>query len=104
MNIHLYTSLFVSLISLLSGCHGGGEQAQYCNDACVERFLRSRGESVKKAAKHLRTVLSWRDTVGAGTTLSFHSSRSIFAESSRLGPSLLLLPLRNLWWLGRVGS
>ncbi|WVZ56018.1 hypothetical protein U9M48_006605 [Paspalum notatum var. saurae] len=41
------------------------KQAQYCNDACVARFLRSRGESVKKAAKHLRTVLSWRDTVGA---------------------------------------
>jgi hypothetical protein len=33
----------------------------------VERFLRSRGDSVKKAAKHLRTVLSWRETVGAGT-------------------------------------
>ncbi|TVU47906.1 hypothetical protein EJB05_07522 [Eragrostis curvula] len=43
----------------------GDEQAQYCNDACVARFLRPRGESVKKAAKHLRTVLSWRETVGA---------------------------------------
>ncbi|KAF8673773.1 hypothetical protein HU200_048527 [Digitaria exilis] len=41
------------------------KQAQYCNDACMGRFLRSRGESVKKAAKHLRTVLSWRETVGA---------------------------------------
>ncbi|XP_062213520.1 uncharacterized protein LOC133914433 [Phragmites australis] len=41
------------------------KQAQYCNDTCVERFLRSRGDSVKKAAKHLRTVLSWRETVGA---------------------------------------
>ncbi|NP_001313467.1 uncharacterized protein LOC100279446 [Zea mays] len=41
------------------------KQAQYCNDACLERFLRSRGDSVKKAAKHLRTVLSWRESVGA---------------------------------------
>uniref|UniRef100_A0ACD5TVC2 Uncharacterized protein n=1 Tax=Avena sativa TaxID=4498 RepID=A0ACD5TVC2_AVESA len=41
------------------------KQAQYCNDACVSRFLRSRGDSVKKAAKHLRAVLSWRDTIGA---------------------------------------
>ncbi|KAG8074073.1 hypothetical protein GUJ93_ZPchr0006g42593 [Zizania palustris] len=41
------------------------KQALYCNDACVERFLRSRGESVKKAAKHLRAVLSWRETIGA---------------------------------------
>ncbi|PUZ42150.1 hypothetical protein GQ55_9G561800 [Panicum hallii var. hallii] len=46
------------------------KQAQYCNDACVERFLRSRGESVKKAAKHLRTVLSWRETVGADHTMA----------------------------------
>uniref|UniRef100_A0A0D9VRB0 CRAL-TRIO domain-containing protein n=1 Tax=Leersia perrieri TaxID=77586 RepID=A0A0D9VRB0_9ORYZ len=41
------------------------KQAMYCNDACVERFLRARGESVKKAAKHLRAVLSWRETIGA---------------------------------------
>ncbi|CAM0872025.1 unnamed protein product [Alopecurus aequalis] len=41
------------------------KQALYCNDACVERFLRSRGDSVKKAAKHLRAVLSWRETIGA---------------------------------------
>ncbi|KAL5209747.1 hypothetical protein ABZP36_005370 [Zizania latifolia] len=41
------------------------KQALYCNDACVERFLRTRGESVKKAAKHLRAVLSWRETIGA---------------------------------------
>lgn len=41
-------------------------QAKYCDDACVERFLRARGESVKKAAKHLRAALSWRETIGAG--------------------------------------
>jgi hypothetical protein len=80
-------SFFSELVSLLIG-HGGG-QAQYCDDACVERFLRWRGESVKKAAKHLRTVLSWRETVGAGTYASFHPSRSTFAESYCLGPSLV---------------
>ncbi|KAM0891131.1 hypothetical protein ACQ4PT_026586 [Festuca glaucescens] len=41
------------------------KQAVYCNDACVERFLRSRGDSVKKAAKQLRAALSWRETIGA---------------------------------------
>lgn len=41
------------------------KQAEYCNDACVERFLRARGDSVKKAAKNLRAVLSWRETIGA---------------------------------------
>lgn len=41
-------------------------QAEYCNDACVERFLRAKGDNVKKAAKNLRAVLSWRETIGAG--------------------------------------
>ncbi|XBH86324.1 hypothetical protein VPH35_074010 [Triticum aestivum] len=39
--------------------------AEYCNDACVERFLRAKGDNVKKAAKTLRAVLSWRETIGA---------------------------------------
>ncbi|VAH88253.1 unnamed protein product [Triticum turgidum subsp. durum] len=41
------------------------KQAEYCNDACVERFLRAKGDNVKKAAKTLRAVLSWRETIGA---------------------------------------
>ncbi|KAM0937614.1 putative CRAL-TRIO lipid binding domain, CRAL/TRIO domain superfamily [Dioscorea sansibarensis] len=40
------------------------KQEKFCNDACVERFLRAKGDSVKKAAKHLRAVLSWRDNIG----------------------------------------
>ena len=71
------TSASVRLSKLVFWFGHGGEQAQYCNDACVERFLRSRGENVKKAAKHLRTVLSWRETVGAGTLISFHPFLSL---------------------------
>ncbi|XP_042423748.1 uncharacterized protein LOC122011423 [Zingiber officinale] len=41
------------------------EQGKFCSDACVELFLRAKGESVKKAAKHLRAVLSWREAIGA---------------------------------------
>ncbi|KAJ0982292.1 hypothetical protein J5N97_010547 [Dioscorea zingiberensis] len=40
------------------------KQEKFCTDACVERFLRARGDNVKKAAKHLRAVLSWRDNIG----------------------------------------
>ncbi|URE02286.1 SEC14 cytosolic factor family protein [Musa troglodytarum] len=40
------------------------EQERFCSDACVDRFLRAKGDSVKKAAKHLRTVLSWRESIG----------------------------------------
>ncbi|KAL5980860.1 hypothetical protein ACLOJK_028780 [Asimina triloba] len=40
---------------------------KFCNDVCVGRFLRAKGDSVKKAAKHLRSCLSWRDSIGTGT-------------------------------------
>ncbi|KAJ8492701.1 hypothetical protein OPV22_014422 [Ensete ventricosum] len=40
------------------------KQEKFCNDACVERFLRARGDSLKKAAKQLRAALSWRESIG----------------------------------------
>lgn len=40
------------------------KQEKFCNNACVERFLRAKGDNVKKAAKHLRTCLSWRESIG----------------------------------------
>eukprot|EP00268_Persea_americana_P006002 TRINITY_DN120_c2_g1_i2.p3 TRINITY_DN120_c2_g1~~TRINITY_DN120_c2_g1_i2.p3 ORF type:complete len:154 (-),score=40.99 TRINITY_DN120_c2_g1_i2:899-1360(-) len=40
------------------------KQEKFCNDACVERFLKSKGDNVKKAAKHLRSCLSWRENIG----------------------------------------
>ncbi|KAK8948738.1 hypothetical protein KSP39_PZI005124 [Platanthera zijinensis] len=39
-------------------------QEKFCSDSCIERFLKVRGENVKKAAKHLRAVLSWREAIG----------------------------------------
>ncbi|EOY05664.1 Sec14p-like phosphatidylinositol transfer family protein isoform 1 [Theobroma cacao] len=40
------------------------KQEKFCNYACVERFLRAKGDNVKKAAKHLRACLSWRESIG----------------------------------------
>ncbi|XP_065859250.1 uncharacterized protein [Euphorbia lathyris] len=40
------------------------KQEKFCNSGCVERFLRAKGQNVKKAAKHLRTCLSWRENIG----------------------------------------
>ncbi|PIN19829.1 Phosphatidylinositol transfer protein PDR16 [Handroanthus impetiginosus] len=40
------------------------KQVKFCSNACVERFLRTKGYSVKRAAKHLRTCLSWRHSLG----------------------------------------
>ncbi|CAB4292041.1 unnamed protein product [Prunus armeniaca] len=37
---------------------------EFCNTACVERFLKAKGDSVKKAAKQLRACLSWRQSIG----------------------------------------
>ncbi|XP_052207005.1 uncharacterized protein LOC127811305 [Diospyros lotus] len=39
------------------------KQEKFCNKACVERFLKSKGDNVKKAAKQLRACLSWRDSI-----------------------------------------
>ncbi|KAL2922579.1 Phosphatidylinositol transfer protein 3 [Bienertia sinuspersici] len=40
------------------------KQEKFCNTACVERFLKVKGENVKKAAKLLKGCLTWRDTIG----------------------------------------
>ncbi|XP_065010085.1 uncharacterized protein LOC135585600 isoform X1 [Musa acuminata AAA Group] len=40
------------------------KQEKFCSYACVERFLRAEGDSVKKVAKRLRAVLSWRESIG----------------------------------------
>ncbi|XLU81165.1 hypothetical protein S245_004585, partial [Arachis hypogaea] len=36
---------------------------KFCNYGCVKRFLKAKGDNVKKAAKQLRACLSWRDTI-----------------------------------------
>ncbi|XP_043707661.1 uncharacterized protein LOC122656994 [Telopea speciosissima] len=40
------------------------KQEKFCNYTCVERFLKAKGENVKKAAKHLRACLAWRESIG----------------------------------------
>ncbi|XWS08980.1 hypothetical protein CRYUN_Cryun40dG0046500 [Craigia yunnanensis] len=40
------------------------KQEKFCNNPCVERFLKAKGDNVKKAAKHLRACLSWRESIG----------------------------------------
>ncbi|GAB2266635.1 hypothetical protein Dimus_001630 [Dionaea muscipula] len=40
------------------------KQEKFCDSDCVERFLKSKGENAKKAAKQLRSCLSWRDSIG----------------------------------------
>ncbi|KAI8566258.1 hypothetical protein RHMOL_Rhmol02G0025900 [Rhododendron molle] len=40
------------------------KQELFCNKACVERFLKSKGDNVKKAVKQLRACLSWRESIG----------------------------------------
>lgn len=40
------------------------KQEKFCNYACVERFLKAKGDNVKRAAKQLKACLSWRETIG----------------------------------------
>ncbi|KAL1214357.1 Phosphatidylinositol/phosphatidylcholine transfer protein SFH3 [Cardamine amara subsp. amara] len=39
------------------------KQEKFCNRGCVGRFLRIKGDNVKKAAKLLRSCLSWRSSL-----------------------------------------
>ncbi|ESQ47621.1 hypothetical protein EUTSA_v10020858mg [Eutrema salsugineum] len=39
------------------------KQEKFCNRDCVERFLKGKGENVKKAAKQLTSCLSWRQSI-----------------------------------------
>ena len=41
-------------------------QEKFCNNACVERFLRVKGDNVKKTVKQLRNCLAWRESLGTG--------------------------------------
>lgn len=42
------------------------KQAEFCDDACVTRYLRARGNNVRRAAKMLRATLNWRDKLNMG--------------------------------------
>ncbi|KAJ7980050.1 Random slug 5 [Quillaja saponaria] len=46
------------------------KQEKFCNYGCVDRFLKSKGENVKKAAKQLRACLSWRDNIGTDNLIA----------------------------------
>ncbi|XP_010523158.1 PREDICTED: phosphatidylinositol/phosphatidylcholine transfer protein SFH6, partial [Tarenaya hassleriana] len=46
------------------------KQEKFCNRACVERFLRAKGDNVKKAAKMLRACLSWRSSLGVESLIA----------------------------------
>ncbi|KAL0376619.1 UNVERIFIED_CONTAM: hypothetical protein Scaly_0779500 [Sesamum calycinum] len=46
------------------------KQEKYCNSACVERFLKAKGDSAKKAAKQLRNCLAWRDSIGTDNLIA----------------------------------
>ncbi|XLS55585.1 hypothetical protein HN51_005340 [Arachis hypogaea] len=50
------------------------KQEKFCNYACVERFLKQKGDNVKRAAKQLKSCLSWRDSIGTDTYYSLFSA------------------------------
>ncbi|KAG8370200.1 hypothetical protein BUALT_Bualt14G0092400 [Buddleja alternifolia] len=43
---------------------------KFCNNACVERFLKAKNDSVKKAAKQLKNCLAWRDSIGTDNLIA----------------------------------
>lgn len=41
-------------------------QLEFCDDACIGRFLRARGNNVRRAARMLRATLNWRERIEIG--------------------------------------
>ncbi|KAF2284190.1 hypothetical protein GH714_019854 [Hevea brasiliensis] len=57
------------------------KQEKFCNNACIERFLKAKGDNVKKAAKHLRACLSWRESIGTDFSHEARLPQIPFAET-----------------------
>ncbi|WOG83302.1 hypothetical protein DCAR_0102477 [Daucus carota subsp. sativus] len=53
------------------------KQERYCSRSSVERFLKAKGENVKKAAKNLRACLSWRESIGIENLIADEFSTEI---------------------------
>ncbi|XP_039060747.1 SEC14 cytosolic factor-like [Hibiscus syriacus] len=53
------------------------KQEKFCSNGCVERFLRAKGDNVKKAAKHLRACLAWRESIGTENLIADEFSTEI---------------------------
>ena len=45
-------------------------QLEFCDDACVARYLRARGNNARKAAKMLRATINWREKINMGRYLT----------------------------------
>jgi hypothetical protein len=41
-------------------------QAAFCDDACVERYLKVRGNNCRRAARLLKATLNWREKINIG--------------------------------------
>ncbi|KAL3648957.1 hypothetical protein CASFOL_005360 [Castilleja foliolosa] len=46
------------------------KQEKFCNNGCVERFLKAKRYNVNKSAKLLRNCLAWRDSLGIDTLIA----------------------------------
>ncbi|KAH9571581.1 hypothetical protein CY35_02G101100 [Sphagnum magellanicum] len=42
------------------------EQAAFCDHACVERYLKARGNNCRRAARLLKATLNWREKINIG--------------------------------------
>ncbi len=41
-------------------------QAEFCDEDCVERYLKARGNNVRRAARLLKATLNWREKINIG--------------------------------------
>ncbi|KAL3507898.1 hypothetical protein ACH5RR_033280 [Cinchona calisaya] len=53
------------------------KQEKFCNNECVERFLKAKGDNAKKAMKQLRNCLAWRESFGTDNLIADEFSAEI---------------------------
>lgn len=41
-------------------------QLEFCDDACIQRYLKARANNVRRAARMLRATLNWREKINIG--------------------------------------
>jgi len=42
------------------------KQFEFCDDACIQRYLKARANNVRRAARMLRATLNWREKINIG--------------------------------------
>ncbi|CAK9235326.1 unnamed protein product [Sphagnum jensenii] len=58
------------------------KQVAFCDDACVERYLKARGNNCRRAARLLKATLNWREKINIGYLIADEFPAELAAGSA----------------------